>query len=305
MSPLIIIADPARIGDDAVAIAILAGDRSVDIKLIIATSGNVWAEEAVRNARALLTRLRRDDVDLRIGMPWTSFRDRYRELAEYKERSARLRYVGAFSHPLASGPTNLPVPSDLFELIAAAKRSTLLVIAPSSPLVPIMQAHPELANYIDRLYLMGGTIASEGNATSTAEFNFWFDPEAAETLLASTLPITLLPLDAVRALHYSAEFAAKLSAADIITAYVRGSIEKPTPPPVCDEALAAAVIDPSLISSRPMKLAVETTPGSRYGAVKILPENSDRRPVEVIDKISEDAFWQVAGRALGRSLGAR
>jgi hypothetical protein len=33
-----------------------------------------------------------------------------------------------------------------------------------------------------------------GNATPAAEFNFWSDPETADTLLASNLPITLLPL---------------------------------------------------------------------------------------------------------------
>jgi hypothetical protein len=57
MRRLIIITDPSPLGDDAVAISLLAADRSLEIKLIVATSGNVWAEQAASNVFTLLARL--------------------------------------------------------------------------------------------------------------------------------------------------------------------------------------------------------------------------------------------------------
>ncbi|WP_447742966.1 nucleoside hydrolase [Pseudomonas laurentiana] len=41
------------------------------------------------------------------------------------------------------------------------------------------------------------------NATAAAEFNFWFDPEAAEILLAAGLDTVLLPLDAIASIRHS------------------------------------------------------------------------------------------------------
>ena len=35
---------------------------------------------------------------------------------------------------------------------------------------------------------MGGNVRVGGNASSAAEFNFWFDPEAARIVLRSRIP---------------------------------------------------------------------------------------------------------------------
>jgi len=277
----------------------LVGARQVDIRLIVATSGNVWAEEAARNARNLLARLRRDDIDICVGMPSSVFQERHGAFALGKCTPTAPRYIGAFSRKFPEALEGFRGCGDLFELIAAANRPNLLIIAPASPITSIVRTHPELADYIGRIYLMGGAIACEGNATPIAEFNFWFDPEAAESLLASNLPITLLPLDAVRTLQYSAEFAATLDPEHPVTMYVHHSVENITSPPVCDEVLAAVALDHSLVSScRALKLAVETKPGPRYGAVSILEDAADRRPVQVIEKITEAIFWHLAHCAL-------
>jgi inosine-uridine nucleoside N-ribohydrolase len=42
--------------------------------------------------------------------------------------------------------------------------------------------------------IMGGA-RLEGNASAAAEFNIWYDPEAAHRVFSSAVPITLLPLD--------------------------------------------------------------------------------------------------------------
>jgi inosine-uridine nucleoside N-ribohydrolase len=299
---LIIVTDVTPCSDDAAALAMLAPTRAVDIRLIVATSGNVWSEEAASNARSLLARLRRDDLHICVGSPSSAFQERQRAFAQSMLIQPSPRYSGALGRNFPKEIGGIGGCDDLFAAIAAADRPDLLIMAPASPLTRIVRAHPELADFVRRIYLMGGSIQGPGNATPAAEFNFWFDPEAAETLLATDVPITLLPLEATRTLRYSAEFAALLGPDHPVGAYVRASAENATPPPLCDEVLAAIVLDPGVVSRRrSLKLSVETAPGPRYGAVNILSDAADRRPVEVVEAIDEAAFWHLAKRTMTNS----
>jgi inosine-uridine nucleoside N-ribohydrolase len=299
MRQIIIVTDAAPLGDDAVAIAMLVGGRPHNISLIVATSGNVWAADAAQNVRNLLSQLRRNDMRHCVGAPAAAFKDRWLAYASEKDGAPAGHYVGAFAHEFPKPREGDRDCGDLFELIKAVDRPDLLIIGPASPIAPIVRAHPDLANYVGRVFLMGGAITCEGNATPAAEFNFWFDPDAAEALLASDLPITLLPLDAARTSHYSAEFAASLHPSHPVTGYIRKSVEIPGGLAVCDELLAAVILDRGVASAfTTLKLSVETELGPRYGAVNILDDSADRRAVEVIARIDQTAFSNLARRVL-------
>jgi purine nucleosidase/pyrimidine-specific ribonucleoside hydrolase len=72
-----------------------------------------------------------------------------------------------------------------------------VAIAPIGPLTNIallLRAHPELASRISHLAIMGGSIG-EGNTTASAEFNIYADPEAADVVFRSGIPITMMGLD--------------------------------------------------------------------------------------------------------------
>src|SRR5260370_22095677 len=51
-----------------------------------------------------------------------------------------------------------------------------------------LRMKPEIATRIKRIVFMGGNIRVPGNASNAAEFNFWFDPEAARIVLRSRIP---------------------------------------------------------------------------------------------------------------------
>jgi inosine-uridine nucleoside N-ribohydrolase len=296
MRPLIIITDAAPSGDDAAALVMLIA-ANADIKLIVATSGNVWADESAKNVRTLLGRLRRDDIEVCVDVPSAAVAARQAVIA--RGGTASRHYTGAYSSEPPQPPRDFSACGDLFPLIAAAGRPDLFVIGPVSPLVPLLERNPDLADRIGTVYVMGGTLRDhDGKIAPTAEFNFWFDPEAAETLLASGLAITLMPLDLVADLHYSAEFAARLDAASPLAPHVRNSVAHPDSITVCDEVLAAVVLDPRLVlQRRALKLSVDTSPGPGHGVVTILDDRAERRAVDVIERIDEAAFWRAAGRA--------
>ncbi|MEO7230547.1 MAG: nucleoside hydrolase, partial [Candidatus Limnocylindrales bacterium] len=72
-----------------------------------------------------------------------------------------------------------------------------VAIAPIGPLTNIallLLLHPELAPRIAHLCIMGGSVG-EGNTTVSAEFNIYADPEAAEIVFRSGVPITMIGLD--------------------------------------------------------------------------------------------------------------
>ena len=54
---------------------------------------------------------------------------------------------------------------------------------------------PEIAHPIDKVVAMEGAYFEVGNITPAAEFNIYVDPEAAEIVLKSGIPVVLAPLD--------------------------------------------------------------------------------------------------------------
>ena len=84
-----------------------------------------------------------------------------------------------------------------------------MATGPLTNIAMMLRLRPELAARIPRLVVMGGGHGL-GNATSSAEFNIWTDPEAAELgapHIASLLPLPL-PFGA-RPLHGIVLFSAE------------------------------------------------------------------------------------------------
>jgi inosine-uridine nucleoside N-ribohydrolase len=72
-----------------------------------------------------------------------------------------------------------------------------VAIAPIGPLTNVallLRLHPHLIGKIAHVCLMGGSIG-EGNTTASAEFNVVADPEAADVVFRSGVPITMIGLD--------------------------------------------------------------------------------------------------------------
>ena len=60
-------------------------------------------------------------------------------------------------------------------------------------------------NAITEIVWMGGAVGCGGNMTPAAEFNAWLDPEAADLVLASEVPLSMVPLDATRQVRFTPE----------------------------------------------------------------------------------------------------
>ena len=95
---------------------------------------------------------------------------------------------------------------------------TILAIGPLTNIAMAMRMEPSFARNVKQLVIMGGAIASlpdgGGNHTPNAEFNFYVDPEAAQIVLRSGIPIVLSPLNVSRKARFTKEWYDKIVAVD-------------------------------------------------------------------------------------------
>ncbi|MGQ6088264.1 nucleoside hydrolase, partial [Serratia sp. IR-2025] len=96
-------------------------------------------------------------------------------------------------------PTIKPDPRGAVELIADLLRAspqpiTLVVTGPMTNIALLLAQHAELKSRIERIVFMGGGM-NAGNTTPVAEFNIFVDPEAAEMVLKSGVPLTMAGLN--------------------------------------------------------------------------------------------------------------
>lgn len=72
---------------------------------------------------------------------------------------------------------------------------TLVPVGPLTNIAKAMIKHPARMRRIREIVLMGGAFETYGNVTTTAEFNIFADPHAAQLVLDFGVPVTMVPLD--------------------------------------------------------------------------------------------------------------
>jgi purine nucleosidase len=128
---------------------------------------------------------------------------------------------------------------------------------------------PEIAPRIREIVSMGGAYFEVGNITPAAEFNIYVDPEAAAVVLASGVPVTLIPLDVTHQVLNTQERLARISGlgnrcgaavAGLLGFSERFDLEKYgwTGAPLHDPNVITYLLDPTLYKGRHVNVAIET-----------------------------------------------
>jgi purine nucleosidase len=182
--------------DDAIALAYLAGERAAghlgDME-VVAVGGNVGVDWTARNATYMLDHLGLHSVAVHrgAGEPLTP-------LATALDATAFHGHDGLGGlhdprHPDRSTNADPDRLSSLFST-AVAGSSALLAIGPLTNLARWLRGpSPAVPR---RMVVMGGAFGHPGgNITPWAEYNFHLDGVAAQRVMASGLPLTVVPLD--------------------------------------------------------------------------------------------------------------
>jgi pyrimidine-specific ribonucleoside hydrolase len=190
-TPLVIDTDPGI--DDALAILLALASPEVDLRLVTTVHGNVDLARTTENALRVLHLAGRSDVPVAAGAR-ASLVHPQPERAGHVHGEAGLGGVELPPSPATVDPR--PAVVALAELLTGSPEPvTVAAIGPLTNLALLLGVYPDAAARIGRLVVMGGSAARGGNVTAAAEFNIWADPEAAQAVLTSGLPTTLVPLD--------------------------------------------------------------------------------------------------------------
>ncbi|RFA13516.1 nucleoside hydrolase [Subtercola boreus] len=159
------------------------------------------------------------------------------------------------------------------QLLASSEPVTIIALAPQTNLALLLRTHPEVAERIERILFMGGS-ASVGNATPTAEFNVWHDPEAAAIVLDSGIQTFMygldvfnrvaVPLETTEALQTSGKRAERLAGALLSHRIGMGPGKQPVYTGLIGDAGAVcALVDPGALRIERLPVFVELAGASR------------------------------------------
>ncbi|MEP6631786.1 MAG: nucleoside hydrolase [Lapillicoccus sp.] len=200
--------------DDACAILLASRHRDLDLLAVTCVGGNAPLADVVRNTLTVLDAAGRPDVLVAAGA------DR-----PLLERPVHARHVhGEDGMGDLGGPTSTrrPDPRPAVELLrdvflGSPAPVTLVTLAPLTNIALLLRTYPEAARGIGEIVVMGGAV-DVGNATASAEFNVFHDPEAAAVTFDAAahlgIPLTLYGLDVFYDPTVTLEQARALAAAD-------------------------------------------------------------------------------------------
>ena len=182
--------------DDALAIAYALADPEVDLIGIVSSYGNNLLDVCAENSLKLLELLGHTDIPVFKGLPHSCTTDHFDVMQVSKD----------IHGDNGIGDVELPAPSRALEeqsgvdfyIEAAHKYSKDLIIIPTGPMTNLAAAlkkDPEIADLIGNVTFMGGALTVEGNVTPVAEANINQDPKAADEVMKSNLPLTMVGLD--------------------------------------------------------------------------------------------------------------
>jgi len=193
--------DSGLFGDDGAAVVMLIrSPEQVSIAGITIVPGNVWSAQGDEYMIHILGLLKHPQVPVMTGAQAPLVHTA--SMAHESERRwGKIEFMGAF----ADDPNEVkPAPGAKLSarhaqretavefLISEIQRHpgelTILAIGPMTNIALAMRLKPEIESKIKRIVFMGGNVAVGGNASPSAEFNFWFDPEAARIVLRSRIP---------------------------------------------------------------------------------------------------------------------
>jgi purine nucleosidase len=262
--------------DDALALLLAWGSPELRLAAITTVAGNVPVEDATRNLLRLMAMR---------GIPPST------PVAEGAASPLGRGLVTAKGYHGDDGLGDLPdwppaarslAPGTAAELIVETARRapeplTLIALGPLTNVALALERGTAALRRVARVVVMGGAVDVPGNVTPTAEFNIHVDPDAAARVVAASLPLDLVPLDATRqAIVSQAELERALQRrpgplAARIAAFTRrgfGPWAGPgTSVMVLHDPLAVAVaLDPTLVDWEPAHIEVGHNGETRRGA---------------------------------------
>lgn len=177
--------------DDALALLLAHGDPALELVGVTTVGGNVGIARTTANALALREYLHFEQVPVAAGAG--------------EPLAGTTRDASHVHGETGLGNTNLPVATRALDdrhavdfiietLRAQPGAIHLVATGPLTNIALALTREPALARWVASFTIMGGSF-TRGNATPTAEFNIYADPEAARIVFSADWQIVMVGLD--------------------------------------------------------------------------------------------------------------
>ena len=273
--------------DDALALFIACASPEFDILGVTTCAGNIGLETTTANALKLLEFCGRGGIPVIPGAA-KPLRRAAIEAGEIHSADG----LGGQIFPLSRNrPLAEDAPDWLTRLLASRPEQTVTVLAlgPLTNIAALFERAPDAARRLQGIIAMGGAVRDAGNVTPFAEFNIAADPEAAEIVVKSGIPLTLAPLDVTRQAAAGRDWCAALAASGLEAGRIAAAmalrymenvslwrLSKGMPPaeaavqaiPLHDPCVMLRVIEPALFKAEILPLSVDCG-GAQSGRTRI------------------------------------
>ncbi|WP_163849525.1 nucleoside hydrolase [Pseudooceanicola aestuarii] len=307
---IIIDTDPGQ--DDAVAILLaLASPEEVEVLGITAVAGNVPLALTAKNARIVCELAGHPEIRVFAGCD--------RPMGRALVTAEHVHGDTGLNGPELPDPVMALQPGHGVDFIIDTLRAepagtvTLCPLGPLTNIATAFERAPDIVEKVQEIVLMGGAYFEVGNITPTAEFNIYVDPQAADIVFRSGVPIVVAPLDLThKALVTPARNEAfralgtpvGIAVAEMTDFFERFDLEKygADGAPLHDPCVTAYLIRPEIFSGRHVNVMIETGSELTMGMTVADWWGVTDRPANALflGDLDADAFFTLLTERLAR-----
>nr|WP_295976826.1 nucleoside hydrolase [uncultured Agrobacterium sp.] len=307
---IIIDTDPGQ--DDAAAIMLaFASPDEIDILGLCAVAGNVPLKLTSRNIRIICELCGRTNIPVYEGAEKPLVRKPI--TAEHVHGSTGL------DGPVLDEPTMEAQKQHAVDFIIEtlmrepAGTVTLCTLGALTNVALALLKAPEIADRVKELVMMGGGFFEGGNITPAAEFNVYVDPQAADIVFRSGMPIVMMPLDVTHKLLTTKARVSRIrdigtrpaiAMAEMLEFFERFDIEKygSDGGPLHDPSVIAYLIKPELFQGRECNVEIEATSELTMGMTVVDWWRVTERPANarVMRNVDADGFFELLTERFAR-----
>ncbi len=308
-------------GSNMQTLLVMVQSPQVEVLGVTVASGDQWRDEEVEHTLRLLEIIGRTDIPVVPGAVFPLVRTR-EDAQLWQQRYGKVAYAGAWDDrwwhepyvipPMPEGqPTTKPADEDAAHFLIRMVHKypheiTIYEGAPMTNLALAVSLDPQFAELAQELVFMGGSLAPQSDNPEWAntprhEFNFWFDPEAANIVLrARWKKVVCTPTDISVKTHLTPALVKQIEASGTPLAHyiARFAMFTPGADIMWDELAAAAWIDPSIITKKETRyMRVNLDHGAGYGDTLTWTDKDKPalpvQPVEIQMDLDTEKFYRM------------
>jgi len=319
-------ADMVECFDDGVAMVMLANAPGIDLVGVTTLTGNSWAASGIAYTIKQLEVEGRTDIPIAMGYEYPLRPHRHAGITTERALCGRGHdtWMGSFGlqkpeswqseyAELYKGtPSMTPDKRHAVDFIIDTIRAnpgevTIAAIGPCTNLAVAVRKAPDIIPLIKRIVYMGGAFYQQGNVTPSAEFNWWFDPEATKIALRTPFKEQIIVgLDVCEKVVFRKEHYDRLlgtlgksEQAKILRNTFVGQTFEQDPNFthfIWDVIVSAIIIDPSLITEEVTAFVdINDQVGLSYGQSLAYPVQGPEGSLQarIIMEVDEERLWNM------------